>query len=90
MGAGCAEETPWFALYLLSSKTPPEKRGTDQPGNKYKARPKGNPSPIQTLTVGPGISPGQPVIADNSALRVAGLACADLTAGREFHPAPKV
>ena len=40
---------------------------------------KSPPSPIQTLTVGPGISPGQ-----SSLGGVAGY-----TAGREFHPAPK-
>ena len=37
------------------------------------------PSPIQTLTVGPGITPG---------LRIAPLA--GYTAGGDFHPAPKV
>jgi hypothetical protein len=37
------------------------------------------PSPIQTLTVGPGVSPD---------LRIAPLA--GYTAGGDFHPAPKV
>jgi hypothetical protein len=37
------------------------------------------PSPIQTVTVGPGVSPD---------LRIAPLA--GYTAGGDFHPAPKV
>jgi len=45
------------------------------------------PSLIQTITVGSGFSPDQPWC---WAPWVAGLACAGLTAGREFRPAPKV
>ena len=46
-------------------------------------------SPIQTLTVGPGITPGQP-------LCIYALWFTDLeqnmflTVGRELHPAPKI
>ena len=49
-------------------------------------------SPIQTLTVGPGISPGQPIAAFCRLRRARGLGppfLANHTAGREFHPAPK-
>jgi hypothetical protein len=44
---------------------------------RFRARVK--PSPIQTVTVGPGVSPD---------LRIAPLA--GYTAGGDFHPAPKV
>ncbi len=46
-----------------------------------------HPSPIQTVTVGSGFSPDQPRYVRTW---FAGLACAGLTAGREFRPAPKV
>jgi hypothetical protein len=42
-----------------------------------------HPSPIQTFTVGFGVSPNPPHTAGH------GLRLIAITAGREFHPAPK-
>ena len=43
-----------------------------------------HPSPIQTLTVGPGVSPDPPQNAGHGLEEIPSI-----TAGREFHPAPK-
>jgi len=65
--------------YKKESREPDGSRDMDM---RLKAPHEGErvgPSPIRTLTVGPGISPGPPLLQG-----VAGS-----TAGRELHPAPK-